>query len=129
MSINLTRLIISLVICQLAGIIGGVFTANSVRTWYLTLVKPGFNPPSWVFGPVWILLFLMMGVSLYLVWTVGIDNPAVKIAIIVFAVQLVLNICWSLLFFGLCHQNLVSLPRSWLESSRCLIFKVYLAFC
>jgi benzodiazapine receptor len=93
--------IVSVVICQLAGVIGSFFTINSVKTWYTTIAKPSFNPPSWVFGPVWTILFLMMGVALFLVWQKGLDAPGVKIALLIFAVQLVLNILWSIIFFGL----------------------------
>jgi len=65
--INWPKLIFAIVLCQLAGIIGSVFTVNSIPTWYATLVKPTFNPPSWVFGPVWTILYTLMGISLYLV--------------------------------------------------------------
>lgn len=91
------KLIISIIIPFLASAIGGLFTASSVSTWYVTLVKPSFNPPSWVFGPVWTILYLMMGIALYLVW---IKKNEIK-AFIVFAIQIVLNALWSVLFFGL----------------------------
>ena len=86
--------------CELAGIIGSVFTARSVQTWYVTLQKPSFNPPSWLFGPVWILIYLLMGIAAYLVWAKGWSLPGVKTALAVFAIQLVLNSLWSILFFG-----------------------------
>jgi len=92
-------LIISIVICQLAGLIGSVFNIASLPTWYAGLSKPSFNPPNWVFGPVWTILFLLMGVSFYLVWNHGFSNS--KIALWLFILQLVLNILWSALFFGL----------------------------
>lgn len=91
------KLIISLVICQLAGVIGSLFTVSSVSTWYSALNKTALNPPSWVFGPVWITLYLMMGISLYLVWDKGIEKKQA----IIFGVQLALNSLWSILFFGL----------------------------
>ena len=94
---KLLKFIISIIICQLAGIIGSIFTVSSVNSWYLTLVKPSFNPPSWVFSPVWITLFVLMGISLYLIWEAK-DN---KKTMILFYVQLVLNILWSIMFFGL----------------------------
>ena len=94
-------LIISIVICQFAGLIGSVFTVRSISTWYTALVKPAFNPPNWLFGPVWTLLYLLMGISLYLVWQKGTSDVHVKIALLIFAVQLVLNILWSILFFGM----------------------------
>jgi translocator protein len=98
---NYTKLIVSIIVCQLAGVIGSLFTISSVSTWYLTLNKPFFNPPSWLFGPVWIILYLLMGVSLYLVWNKGIKSKQSKIGIILFGAQLFLNSLWSVLFFGL----------------------------
>ncbi|MFH1276475.1 MAG: TspO/MBR family protein [Candidatus Woesearchaeota archaeon] len=93
------KFIISLVVCQLAGVIGSFFTISSVSTWYLVLNKPSFNPPSWIFSPVWISLFILMGIALFLVWEKGLKKN--KIAVSLFAIQLVLNIFWSVLFFGL----------------------------
>ncbi|MBT4824782.1 tryptophan-rich sensory protein [Candidatus Woesearchaeota archaeon] len=97
--INYFKLILSIVICQLAGIIGSFFTVSSVSTWFLTLNKPFFNPPSWLFGPVWITLYLLMGISLYLIWNSY--NKSSRLAISFFSIQLVLNSLWSILFFGL----------------------------
>lgn len=97
--INYWKLVISIFVCQLVGIIGSFFTASSVSSWYPTLVKPAFNPPNWVFSPVWITLFVLMGVSLYLVWEKGFREN--KTAITIFGVQLGLNVLWSILFFGL----------------------------
>lgn len=95
MKFNLVKIFVSILICEAAGIIGSIFTVSSVKTWYVTdLVKPSFNPPSWVFGPVWTTLFLLMGVALYLVW------QKKKISKW-FWIQLLLNILWSVLFFGL----------------------------
>jgi benzodiazapine receptor len=94
------KLIGSIAICQLAGVIGGVFTARSVSTWYLALSKPAFTPPGWLFAPVWIGLYALMGVSLFLVWRMGLGTAGAKTAITVFAVQLVLNASWSAAFFG-----------------------------
>jgi len=86
-----------------SGILGSLVTTT--RGWYGTLNKPSFNPPGWVFGPVWTILYLMMGISLYLVWM---SNSKLKnIALIVFAAQLVLNAIWSPLFFGL-HSPLLA---------------------
>ena len=101
MKIDYVKLIISLVVCQLAGGIGSIFTVRSVTTWYLTLKKPSFNPPSWVFGPAWITLFILMGIALYRVWNKGTAAPGVKIALAAFFVQLLFNVLWSLAFFGL----------------------------
>lgn len=89
------KLLIAIVICEGAGLIGSFFTIASVNTWYITLNKPFFNPPSWVFGPVWTILYLLMGISLYLVW----GNK--KISLKWFWIQLILNSLWSIIFFGL----------------------------
>jgi len=92
---NFIKLVISLAVCQLAGGIGSIFTSSSVKTWYLTINKPSFNPPNWVFAPVWIILFLLMGISLFLVWKKG------KKGLPIFFIQLFFNILWSVMFFGL----------------------------
>jgi tryptophan-rich sensory protein len=99
--INLTRLIAAIVICQLAGAIGSAFTFPAISTWYATLQKPAFSPPNWLFGPVWILLYTLMGISAYLVWEKGINNKEVRHAVTAFGAQLALNTLWSILFFGL----------------------------
>ncbi len=91
----------SIIICQLAGFIGSIFTASSIPTWYANINKPSFNPPNWVFAPVWTTLYLLMGISLFLVLREGLNEKDIKIAIAVFAFQLVLNSLWSFLFFGL----------------------------
>lgn len=97
---NFFRLIISIIICQSAGIIGSFFTVSSVGGWYQTLNKPVFNPPGYVFGPVWITLYLLMGISLYLVWNKK-GTSDIKIPLIIFFAQLFFNTIWSILFFGL----------------------------
>jgi tryptophan-rich sensory protein len=107
MKINNTfKLIIAIVVSEMAGIIGSVFTTPSVAGWYAGLVKPALNPPSWVFGPVWTTLFALMGISAFLVWSSYAQASAdkkkwVRVALILFGVQLVLNTLWSIIFFGL----------------------------
>jgi tryptophan-rich sensory protein len=96
---SVSKLVYSVIICQVAGLVGGLFTSSSVSTWYAELNKPAFNPPSWVFSPVWITLYLLMGVSLYLVWVS--EKKESKAALYVFGVQLALNVIWSVIFFGL----------------------------
>jgi len=95
------KLIISILICQGAGVVGSLFTSPAISTWYATIQKPSFNPPNWIFAPVWTLLFLLMGISLYLMWEKGLENKKAKTAFFIFGVQLILNILWSILFFGL----------------------------
>jgi len=100
------KFITSIIICQLAGIVGAVFTTPAVSGWYVNLNKPSFNPPNWLFGPVWTFLYLLMGISLFLVWNKK-EGKDTKIALIFFAVQLGLNILWSIIFFSL-HLPLVA---------------------
>ena len=95
------KIIITIGVSELAGVIGSVFTISQIPTWYATISKPGINPPSWVFGPVWTTLFLLMGVSAFLVWQKGIERKDVKIALSIFGLQLVLNTVWSIIFFGM----------------------------
>lgn len=97
---NFFKLIIALVVSQLAGIIGAIFTTPSIGGWYTTLIKPSFNPPSWVFGPVWTTLFVLMGIAAFLIWKRGLDKKEVKIALGIFILQLILNTFWSIIFFG-----------------------------
>jgi len=105
------KLISAIVISQCAGLIGSLFTFSAIPNWYATIVKPSFNPPSWLFGPVWTTLYVLMGISAFLIWssfsatadTEGQARKKIKIALIIFGVQLVLNALWSIIFFGL-HQ-------------------------
>ncbi len=99
--INYFKLLASVLLCQFAGAVGSVFTASSLENWYSLLEKPVFNPPSWIFFPVWTLLYTLMGISLYIVWDKGLQDREVKIGLIIFGIQLVLNSLWSFLFFGL----------------------------
>ena len=99
--IKIFKLAVSILVCQGAGIIGSFFTLPAISTWYTTLLKPSFNPPNWIFAPVWTLLFLLMGISLYLIWNRGLRDKETKKAIFIFGVQLILNMIWSVLFFGL----------------------------
>lgn len=98
---NLPKLIISIVGCELVGIIGSVFTIPAIPIWYATLNKPPFAPPNWIFGPVWTLLYFLMGVSFYLIWQQDWGKKKVRVARNYFLAQLVLNFIWSPIFFGL----------------------------
>jgi tryptophan-rich sensory protein len=113
---NTLRLFITIVICEVAGIIGSIFTTPSIGTWYVGIIKPSFNPPNWIFGPVWATLFLLMGISLYLVWTQKFSGTNIRGAVRVFGIQLGLNVLWSIIFFGF-HSSfgaLVCLVVLWL---------------
>lgn len=101
-------LISSIIFSHLAGVIGAFATRESVGTWYQTLEKPFFTPPGWVFGPVWITLYTLMGISLYLIIIRGFKKKEVKIALMFFGLNWILNAVWSIIFFGL-HNPLVAL--------------------
>lgn len=104
MPIRIPQLILSIGLCLGAGILGSFFTVSSIPTWYVTLNKPPFSPPNWVFGPAWTILYILMGISLYLVW---ISKGKLKQnALNLFFVQLGLNALWSIIFFGMKNPTL-----------------------
>ena len=91
-------LAVSIAVCFGAAGIGSMLTTPSIAGWYATLVKPSWTPPNWLFGPVWSLLYLAMAVAAWMVWRqVGFSHAGS--ALILFAVQLILNVCWSAIFF------------------------------
>lgn len=121
---EILKFIVSIVVCQLAGVVGAAVTVPAIGEWYAGLNKSEFTPPAWVFGPVWTVLYLLMGIALYLVWEKNweVRLPAVakngKVwnrvsqklfdgnwrrinIILIFAIQLALNILWSVIFFGM----------------------------
>ena len=111
---NYKRLIISLALPQLAGLIGSLFTAPAIATWYAFLEKPSFNPPNWIFGPVWVLLYILMGISVYLVWSSFTkasegQSRKSKVALWLFWIHLFFNAIWSIVFFGLQNPGLAFL--------------------
>lgn len=95
---NVLQVVLSIAICEAAGGIGALFTTPAIGGWYASLIKPSFNPPNWIFGPVWTTLFALMGIALYLVWRK--KDPTRHFALSLFALQLVLNVLWSIIFFG-----------------------------
>ena len=100
-AIRLPKLIAMVLVCEAAGGLGAIATSKSVSTWYPTLEKPSFNPPDWIFGPVWTTLYALMGVALYRVSEAQEGEPGVvRMAQVLFGLQLGLNTLWSFLFFG-----------------------------
>ncbi|WP_336024724.1 TspO/MBR family protein [Halobellus salinisoli] len=98
----LLALVLSIVVVELVGASGSVFTVQGLGTWYGSLVRPALAPPNWVFGPVWTALFALMGTGLWLVWKRATDVPeAVRLAAVVFAVHFAFNLGWSAAFFGM----------------------------
>jgi translocator protein len=98
---NYLKLIISISIPLSVGFIGSLFTIPFIKTWYVALNKPSFNPPNWIFGPVWTTLFILMGIALYLVWSSEKKPALIKSGLWIFGIQLIFNVLWSLVFFTL----------------------------
>jgi translocator protein len=97
---NSVKLIISIAIPLLIGFAGGTFTSAEIPNWYATLNKPSWQPPNWLFGPVWTTLYILMGIALYLVWKADANASLKQTAILLFAIQLILNFFWSIIFFN-----------------------------
>lgn len=98
---NFIKLIIALIIPQLFAIAGSLFTDTGTNSWYNLIEKPAFNPPNWVFGPVWTILYVLMGISAFLIWRQGLNKKEIRFALLIFIFQLSLNLFWSFIFFGL----------------------------
>lgn len=96
---EIPRLIVSILIPLVIGSVGSIVTISQIPTWYSALSKPSWAPPNWLFGPVWTTLYILMGIALFLVWREGLNRSDVRFAILIFAVQLVLNLLWSIVFF------------------------------
>ncbi len=101
-------LISSILLSQLAGFVGAIATTPAIPGWYAFLIKPSFNPPSWIFGPVWTTLYTLMGISLYIIWSKGYHKKNIKFAVNLFFLHLAINSIWSVTFFGLKNLALLS---------------------
>ena len=123
-----TRILIVVVTCLAIGYFSGMATQSSIKTWFPTLIKPSFNPPNWVFAPVWSMLYIMMGIAAGMVWNrleYTMDKELVKKSLVFFAIQLGLNALWSILFFGLRNPMLalIEIVLLWL-----MIYETYIKF-
>lgn len=98
---NILKFILSVAVCQAAGLLGAIFTFSSIENWYNNLNQPSFRPPNWLFGPAWAFLYTLMGISLYRIWIKGTDKKEIRDALKLFAVHLIFNSTWSIVFFGL----------------------------
>lgn len=98
---HLPKLLASIALCELVGLLGTPFTIAAIPTWYASLVKPAFSPPNWLFGPVWTFLYFLMGIAFFLIWKLGWKKRRVRTAELFFLIQLALNFLWPLAFFGL----------------------------
>jgi benzodiazapine receptor len=123
---KIIRIAVVLTTCLLVGYFSGMVTRDSITTWYPTLVKPSFNPPNWVFAPVWTILYIMMGVAGGMVWNKLEQDPEnVKKAFTFFIIQLALNAAWSVIFFYFHNPflALIEVILFWL-----LIFETHIQF-
>ncbi|MEO8234142.1 MAG: TspO/MBR family protein [Flavobacterium sp.] len=93
------KLIISVLICQLVGIVSGLLSVTQNNIWYESIAKPSWNPPGYIFGPVWTVLYLLMGISLWIIWKSNVYEPMKYEALLFFGSQLFLNFLWTILFF------------------------------
>ncbi|WP_041632775.1 TspO/MBR family protein [Maribacter sp. HTCC2170] len=98
---KLVKIVISVSVCLVIGFLSSFATQSSVNDWFFTLNKPSFNPPNWIFAPVWTILYILMGISAGIVWAKGFHHLWVKTALYHFVFQLLLNASWSMVFFGL----------------------------
>lgn len=95
---NIIKLIFSLILPLSIGAFAGMFTSKAIPVWYATLNSPSFNPPNWLFGPVWTTLYILMGISFYLIWKQE-KSEERNFAMLAFLIQLALNFAWSFIFF------------------------------
>lgn len=116
------RILIAVFICLAAGFLSGLVTTNAIETWYVTLNKPSFNPPNWLLGPVWTVLYIVMGIAAGMVWNKGTENPEVRLALSAFIFQLGLNALWSIIFFGMKNPGLALAENAllWLSIGGCI---------
>ncbi len=120
------KILLFVVTCIAVGYLSGMATQSSVTTWFPTLIKPSFNPPSWVFAPVWSMLYIMMGIAAGLVWNrIDYEREVVRKALLFFVIQLILNALWSILFFGMKNPFLafIEIILLWL-----MIYETYVKF-
>ncbi|MBE8725233.1 TspO/MBR family protein [Flavobacterium hungaricum] len=123
---KIVKIIIALVICLSVGYSASIVTRPSVESWYPTLIKPFFNPPNWIFMPMWTLLYILMAVAAGLVWDkIKEQSEEVKKALLFFIIQLTLNAIWSYLFFGLKNPLLALVEIALLLL---MIYETYLKF-
>ncbi len=101
---NWVKLVVSVLFTVGIGSLGGIFTISEIPGWYAGLQKPSFNPPNWLFGPVWTILYLLMGISFYLIWKQPVSTLR-NVGLTLFVIQFILNFFWSILFF---NQHLIA---------------------
>lgn len=98
---KLFKFLVAVLGCELVGLLSTPITIHAIPTWYASLHKPFFNPPNWIFGPVWTILYFLIGIAVYFIWISGKKKKVVTQALLYFLIQLFFNFLWSFLFFGL----------------------------
>jgi len=121
---QLVKLIISLLLPLSLGYIAGIFTSEAVPEWYATLNRPSFSPPNWIFGPVWTTLYILLGISFFLIWKQEASKER-NLAIIVFLLQLALNFGWSFIFFYFNKIGLALIEITLLWTSIILMLELF----
>ena len=106
---KITRILSVVVTCLVIGYFSGIVTRSAIADWYPTLIKPSFNPPNWIFAPVWTVLYILMGLALFLVWRQGWQKLEVRKSVKMFILQLGFNVIWLYFFFGLNEPHLAFL--------------------
>jgi len=121
--ILLLKLLVSIALPLGVGAIAGMFTAQAVPEWYAALNRPSFNPPNWIFGPVWTALYILMGISFFLVWKQDVSKERNR-AILIFSLQLLLNFAWSFIFFyfNMIGFALIEIILLWVSIVAMLVF-------
>lgn len=112
---DIIKMVTAVTLTVVLGAVGGLVTSPEIPGWYAALNKPSFNPPNWLFGPVWTILYILMGFSYYLIWKQP-ASPERNKALFIFIMQFILNFCWSFIFFGM-HETgwaLVEMLLLWL---------------
>jgi benzodiazapine receptor len=99
--IGIFKLLISIIVCQGVGVIGSVFAARAISSWFSELNHPSFTPPDWLYAPVGIIVYLLMAIAAFLIWWRGLHIKPVRVAMILFIIQLVLSLIWAFVLFGL----------------------------
>lgn len=122
---NVLKLVISVGLTLLVGFSSSFFTVSEVGSWYQTIQKPSWNPPNWIFGPVWTTLYVLMGISFFLVWRSEKAGKIKRIAVILFAIQLALNFFWSFIFF---NQHQIGIAVAEITALWLMILFTILAF-
>jgi benzodiazapine receptor len=127
--LKILKFVLSIALCQAAGFLGSFFTIPAIPNWYATLIKPAFSPPNWLFSPVWISLYTLMGISFFIIWNKTEKRSFRRKGLAFFFIQLILNALWSAFFFGLRSPlaGLIEMTFLWLTIALTIFYFVKLS--